>query len=85
MLLDDSIIRGRHSIAAASFRYRISILTMTPPAVLQIVNHRRFKQVDFSSVVLAGSGAAHLPPKLSRTFASVAKNIDAVSEGKHDL
>ncbi|TFK91928.1 acetyl-CoA synthetase-like protein [Polyporus arcularius HHB13444] len=62
-------------------KYRISILTMTPPAILQFVNHKRVKEVDLSSLVSTGSGAAHLPQKLAKTFKSLFKNVEVVAEG----
>lgn len=33
-------------------------------------------------MVLTGSGAAHLPPKLARTFHSMLKNAENVGEGE---
>ncbi|EIW59202.1 acetyl-CoA synthetase-like protein [Trametes versicolor FP-101664 SS1] len=62
-------------------KYRVSVLSLTPPAMLQLVNHRRIRETDLSSVVLTGSGAAHLPPKLARTFHSMLKNAENVGEG----
>ncbi|KAI0632176.1 acetyl-CoA synthetase-like protein [Trametes polyzona] len=62
-------------------KYRVSILGLTPPAMLQLVNHRRIRQTDLSSLIVAGSGAAHLPPKLARTFQGMLKNADRVGEG----
>ncbi len=55
---------------------------MTPPAILQLVNHRRVREVDLSSLVVSESGAAHLPPKLARAWKSLLKNVEAVSEGE---
>ena len=54
---------------------------MTPPAILQLVNHRRIREVDLSSLIFTGSGAAHLPPKLARMWKSYLKNVEAVAEG----
>ncbi|KAI0766413.1 acetyl-CoA synthetase-like protein [Trametes elegans] len=62
-------------------RYRVSILSLTPPAVLQLVNHKRIRDVDLSSIVVAGSGAAHLPPKLAGAFQRLLKNAAPVGEG----
>ncbi|KAI1789578.1 acetyl-CoA synthetase-like protein [Ganoderma leucocontextum] len=62
-------------------KFRISVLPMTPPAILQLVNHRRVREVDLSSLVASGSGAAHLPPKLARAWQALLKNVDAVAEG----
>ncbi|PIL22580.1 transporter [Ganoderma sinense ZZ0214-1] len=62
-------------------KFRISVLPMTPPAILQLVNHRRVREVDLSSLVICGSGAAHLPPKLGKAWAALLKNVDAVAEG----
>ncbi|KAI9058427.1 acetyl-CoA synthetase-like protein [Trametes sanguinea] len=62
-------------------KYRVSILSLTPPAMLQLVNHPRIRQVDLSSLVLTGSGAAHLPPKLAQAFKQLLKNVEAVGEG----
>ena len=64
-------------------RFRISFLAMTPPAILQLVNHRRIREVDLSSLIFTGSGAAHLPPKLARIWKSYLKNVEAVAEGEH--
>lgn len=58
------------------------MLSLTPPAMLQLVNHRRIRETDLSSVVLTGSGAAHLPPKLAKTFKSMLKNAENVGEGE---
>lgn len=58
------------------------MLSLTPPAMLQLVNHRRIRETDLSSVVLTGSGAAHLPPKLAKTFQSMLKNAENVGEGE---
>ncbi|OSD07162.1 acetyl-CoA synthetase-like protein [Trametes coccinea BRFM310] len=62
-------------------KYRVSILSLTPPAMLQLVNHPRIRQVDLSSLVLTGSGAAHLPPKLAQAFKQLLKNVESVGEG----
>ncbi|KAI0372226.1 acetyl-CoA synthetase-like protein [Pilatotrama ljubarskyi] len=62
-------------------KYRVSILSLTPPAMLQLVNHRKAKETDLSSIVLTGSGAAHMPPKLALTFKSMLKNAQSVGEG----
>ncbi|KAI0647999.1 acetyl-CoA synthetase-like protein [Trametes meyenii] len=62
-------------------RYRVSILSLTPPAILQLVNHKRIREVDLSSLVLTGSGAAHLPPKLAKTFRNMLQNAASVGEG----
>ncbi|EJF63384.1 acetyl-CoA synthetase-like protein [Dichomitus squalens LYAD-421 SS1] len=62
-------------------KFRISFLPMTPPAILQLVNHRRIREVDLSSLVVTGSGAAHLPPKLASLWKSYLKNVEAISEG----
>ncbi|RPD62445.1 acetyl-CoA synthetase-like protein [Lentinus tigrinus ALCF2SS1-7] len=62
-------------------KYRISILTMTPPAILQFVNHKRIKEVDLSSLVTTGSGAAHLPQKLAKAYSSLFKHVESVTEG----
>ncbi|KAL7279902.1 hypothetical protein ACG7TL_006311 [Trametes sanguinea] len=45
-----------------------------------LVNHPRIRQVDLSSLVLTGSGAAHLPPKLAQAFKQLLKNVEAVGE-----
>ena len=62
-------------------RYRVSILSLTPPAILQLVNHPRIRKTDLSSLVLTGSGAAHLPPKLGQAFKKLLKNAQNVGEG----
>ncbi|KAI8986104.1 acetyl-CoA synthetase-like protein [Trametes punicea] len=62
-------------------KYRVSIMSLTPPAILQLVNHPRIRQVDLSSLVVAGSGAAHLPPKLGQAFKQLLKNVESVGEG----
>ncbi|KAI0640953.1 acetyl-CoA synthetase-like protein [Trametes meyenii] len=63
-------------------RYRVSVLYLTPPAILQLVNHPRIREADLSSLLLTGSGAAHLPPKLAKTFKDILPNPAAsVSEG----
>ncbi|CDO76103.1 hypothetical protein BN946_scf184649.g29 [Trametes cinnabarina] len=62
-------------------KYRVSILSLTPPAMLQLVNHPRIRHVDLSSIVLTGSGAAHLPPKVGQAFKRLLKNADHVGEG----
>ena len=54
---------------------------MTPPAILQLVNHRRVREVDLTSLINTGSGAAHLPPKLAKTWKGLLKNVDSISEG----
>ncbi len=54
---------------------------MTPPAILQFVNHKRVKEVDLSSLVSTGSGAAHLPQKLAKTYQGLFKNVEVVAEG----
>ena len=45
------------------------------------MNNRRVRDIDLSSIVSVGSGAAHLPPKVSRAFASILKNVNQVLEG----
>ncbi|KAI0335845.1 acetyl-CoA synthetase-like protein [Cubamyces sp. BRFM 1775] len=62
-------------------KYRVSILSLTPPAILQLVNHPRIRKTDLSSLVLTGSGAAHLPPKLGQAFKKLLKNAQSVGEG----
>ncbi|KAI0754925.1 acetyl-CoA synthetase-like protein [Daedaleopsis nitida] len=62
-------------------KYSVSVLSMTPPAILQLVNHRRAKEVDLSSVIVTGSGAAHLPQSIARAWSRMAKNVEQVSEG----
>lgn len=76
-------MRAETHLTAAD-RYRISTLPMTPPAILQIVNHKRTKEVDLSSVVMTGSGAAHLPPKIAIAFKTLLKNVQ-VAEGEPTL
>ena len=46
-----------------------------------MLNNRRVRDIDLSSIVSVGSGAAHLPPKVSKAFASILKNVDKVLEG----
>nr|VWO94822.1 Acyl-CoA ligase AFT1-1 (EC (AF-toxin biosynthesis protein 1-1) [Ganoderma boninense] len=62
-------------------KFRVSVLPMTPPAILQLVNHRRVREVDLSSLAFCGSGAAHLPPKLSNAWKALLKNVEVVAEG----
>ncbi|KAI0669049.1 acetyl-CoA synthetase-like protein [Trametes maxima] len=63
-------------------KYRVSVLYLTPPAILQLVNHPRIRETDLSSLLLTGSGAAHLPPKLAKTFRDLLPNPAAsVGEG----
>ncbi|KAH9933123.1 acetyl-CoA synthetase-like protein [Epithele typhae] len=62
-------------------KYRINVVPFTPPAILQLVNHRRIREVDLSSLVSMGSGASHLPPKVANAFTRLAKNVGRVNEG----
>lgn len=56
-------------------------MPLTPPAILQLLNHKRIREVDLSSLLSIGSGAAHLPPKVSKAFTALLKNVDSVLEG----
>ncbi|KAI0766416.1 acetyl-CoA synthetase-like protein [Trametes elegans] len=62
-------------------RYRVSVLVLTPPAAIQLVNHKRIREVDVSSVVGVGCGAAYLPPKVAKALRELFTNIAPISEG----
>ncbi|KAI0766417.1 acetyl-CoA synthetase-like protein [Trametes elegans] len=62
-------------------RYQVTTLILTPPAVHQLVNHGRIREVDLSSVVFARSGAAHLPPELANALQALLKNAGPIGEG----
>ncbi|GJE93144.1 acetyl-CoA synthetase-like protein [Phanerochaete sordida] len=56
-------------------KYRINIFMVVPSVVHQLLNHPSFPTTDFSSVVSAGCGAAHLPPALRDRFLARFKDM----------
>ncbi|KAF8800324.1 acetyl-CoA synthetase-like protein [Phlegmacium glaucopus] len=55
-------------------KYKVSILTLIPSVVHQLVNHPGIEKADFSSVLSIRSGAAYLPKELSSKLTSFAKD-----------
>ncbi|EKM52103.1 uncharacterized protein PHACADRAFT_262572 [Phanerochaete carnosa HHB-10118-sp] len=51
-------------------KYRVNLFALVPSVVHQLVNHPEFAKTDFSSVIGAGCGAAHLPKTLRDNFQS---------------
>ncbi|KAF9267794.1 acetyl-CoA synthetase-like protein [Marasmius fiardii PR-910] len=62
-------------------KYRITNLSLIPSVVHQLLNHPHFSRTDLSSVIVAGSGAAYLPPELAAKFGSFIKNTPFLGEG----
>ena len=65
----------------SSFRYKVSMLTLVPSIIHQIVKHPKSKHVDWSSVISATSGAAYLPPELAEKMASLVPKDSNFSDG----
>ncbi|TEB20120.1 acetyl-CoA synthetase-like protein [Coprinellus micaceus] len=58
-------------------RYSVTILTLIPSIVHQLVHHPKFTKTDWSKITSMGSGAAYLPPKLSAQLMKVMpKGVD---------
>ncbi|GJE91624.1 acetyl-CoA synthetase-like protein [Phanerochaete sordida] len=68
------------SVLKAIERYRINILMLVPSAVHQLFNHPDYSKTDFSSVISATCGAAHLPTALRDRFLSRFKSV-SLTEG----
>lgn len=62
-------------------KYKVSILTLIPSVVHQIVKHPKSKHVDWSSVISSNSGAAYLPPELAEKMATLVPKDSNFSEG----
>ncbi|KAF8157900.1 hypothetical protein B0H34DRAFT_706636 [Crassisporium funariophilum] len=62
-------------------KYKISVLGLIPSVVHQLVNHPGIEKVDFSSVLLLGSGAAYLPPELGEKMAKLIPKEANFTEG----
>ncbi|OBZ68897.1 putative 4-coumarate--CoA ligase 1 [Grifola frondosa] len=62
-------------------KFRITVLPLIPSAIHQIVNHKRIRKVDFSSVTTIGSGAAYLPPQLAAALQSLVPSNPRIGEG----
>jgi acyl-CoA synthetase (AMP-forming)/AMP-acid ligase II len=62
-------------------KYRVSHLSLIPSVVHQIVNYPNVEQYDFSAVVFAGCGAAHLPAELSARMQKLLPTGLTVTEG----
>ncbi|KAI0771372.1 amp dependent CoA ligase [Irpex lacteus] len=62
-------------------KYRVNIIALIPSAIHQIVHHPLASKIDWTSLFLIGSGAAHLPPELSRQFKNLVNGPALLSEG----
>lgn len=63
-------------------RYNINIMPLIPSAIHQMVNHKLFTKTDFSSLRGVSSGAAYLPPDLSKKFLKLVTNAPVILEGQ---
>lgn len=57
------------------------MLALIPSAIHQLLEHPLTAMTDWSSVALVASGAAYLPPSLSRGLMKHIKNAPFMSEG----
>ena len=67
----------RRTSTHPTFRYSVTILTLIPSVVHQLVHHPKFTKTDWSKIASMGSGAAYLPPKLSaQLLKAMPKEVD---------
>ncbi|KAG1758293.1 hypothetical protein EDD22DRAFT_972261 [Suillus occidentalis] len=62
-------------------KYRITMISLVPSLVHQLVHHPRFKTTDMSTVQNIGSGAAHLPPQLADKLRVPFSDMFSITEG----
>ncbi|KAF9013097.1 hypothetical protein BDQ17DRAFT_1419276 [Cyathus striatus] len=62
-------------------KYRISVLTLIPSVIVQLVNHPKTRQTDLSSLGQVVCGAAYLPRELANKLASFLPAGVSVREG----
>lgn len=62
-------------------KYGVNIMPLIPSAIHQMVNSPLFDKTDLSTLVHVSSGAAYLPPELSKKFMRVVKNASTMLEG----
>ena len=60
-------------------------MPLIPSAIHQLVNHKLFSKTDFSSLRSVSSGAAYLPPELSKKFLKLLTNAPLILEGMLSL
>ncbi|KAJ3506882.1 hypothetical protein NLJ89_g6614 [Agrocybe chaxingu] len=70
-----------HACLKAIPKYKVTTLTLIPSVVHQIVNHPGIENVDFSSVLTMGSGAAYLPPELATRLEKLVPGETKFNEG----
>jgi acyl-CoA synthetase (AMP-forming)/AMP-acid ligase II len=63
-------------------RLRITILTVVPSLLLQLVNSPMTKKADLTSLSAVTSGAAYLPPKLAQDFVKLCPKIMKLGNGQ---
>ncbi|KAJ1303427.1 hypothetical protein OPQ81_011618 [Rhizoctonia solani] len=63
-------------------KYRVTSMAIVPSLVFQLLAHPklRSKEVDLSSLIAIGTGAAYLPPEAEKEFLNV---LDAKGEQRH--
>lgn len=70
-----------HLVLKSIPKYGVHVIPLIPSAIHQMVNHPLFTKVDLSSLVSVSSGAAYLPPELTKKFMRVIKNASTMTEG----
>lgn len=61
-------------------RHQVTILLLVPSVIHQMVNHPKIHTTDFSTITHVASGAAYLPPELSKVLTNRVRN-NGVTEG----
>ncbi|TDL16556.1 acetyl-CoA synthetase-like protein [Rickenella mellea] len=62
-------------------QYKITHLALVPSLIHQLVNSPKTEKADLSSLQFAGSGAAYLPPELSKKMSKFLKGSPEIPEG----
>lgn len=62
-------------------QYGVQVLPLIPSAIHQMVNHPLFTKIDLTTLVSVSSGAAYLPPELTKKFMRIVKNASTMVEG----
>ncbi|KAJ3484237.1 hypothetical protein NLI96_g5759 [Meripilus lineatus] len=69
------------SVLRAVPRFKINVLVMVPSGLHQIANTKEVSEMDLSSVSVASSGAAYLPPLLADKVKKLLPTLTRLTEG----
>ena len=61
-------------------KYKVTSMSVVPAMAHQLANHKRFREMDLSSLKLVGYGAAHTPDELRRRLTE-RMDLDWIVEG----